>query len=967
MDQGSNNNMRTRVWRYGGAVAAAVGALLLRHLLAPLLGDQSPFILFWPAIIGSSLYGGFGPGLVATALTTALGAFFLLPPIYSLAVDDPRMQLSVALFALQGVVLSGLTGALRAARKRAEADLARREQAEQRLRMQYAISRVLTEERHVDPALPRLLATIGESLGWQLGHWWRVDAAANDLHCTTVWHAPARDHGAVSAFEVISRQTRLPCGVGLPGEVWQRGAAHWLPDLDAASHVPRYDVAARVGLRSAVAFPIRCGSELIGVMEFLSTARRLPDADLLDTMATVGAGIGQFFERHLTEQAMRASENRNGAIVAAALDAIITIDHAGYVTEWNPAAERIFGYHAESALGQLLADLIIPPGLHAAHHHGLQHYLATGEGPLLGQRVEVQAIRADGTEFPVELTITRLPTDGPPVFTGFVRDLTVHKQAEEAVRFQAHLLDTVEQAVVATDVAGTIIYWNRFAETLYGWPATDVLGRNVLDVTPTPTTHAQAAAILARLRAGESWSGEVEVQRRDGTTFPALMTNAPVSDAARKVVAIVGVSFDITERKRGEEASRFLSEASAVLASSLDDVTVLQQLAQLAVPRLADWCAVDMIEADGAFRRLAVAHVDPAKVELAWELERRYGFDPNLPEGAARVLRSGQSVLYPEISDALLAAVAQDGEHLQMLQRVGLRSGMIVPLVARERTLGAISLGVAEAKRTFGPADRQLAEDLAHRAALAIDNARLYGDVQAAVRLRDEFLSVAAHELRTPITSLLGYSQVVQRRAARNPALDERTRHGLQVIEAQAERLARLVTSLLEVSRLETGYFHVHLAPLDLGALVRRISGEVQPTLDGYTLELAYPQQPVMIAGDALRLEQVLQNLIQNAVKYSPDGGPIMVSLEVRDTHAVLAVTDHGSGIPAAAVPHLFQRFFRAATTAQAHTAGMGIGLYVVHEIVVRHGGSVEVTSEEGYGSTFTVQLPLAKHTPIAS
>jgi PAS domain S-box-containing protein len=697
-------------------------------------------------------------------------------------------------------------------------------------------------------------------------------------------------------------------------------------------------------------------------MEFLSTARRLPDADLLATMATVGVGIGHFFERHLAEQAVRASKDRNAAILAAALDAIITIDHAGYVTEWNFAAERIFGYPAASALGQLLADLIIPPGLHAAHHRGIHHYLATGEGPLLGRRVEVQAIHADGTEFPVELSITRLPTDGPPVFTGFVRDLTVRKQAEEAVRFQAHLLDTVEQAVLATDVAGTIIYWNRCAETLYGWTATDVLGRNVLDVTPTSATLEQAAAILARLRAGESWSGEFEVQRRDGTTFPALVTNAPVCDAAGTVVAIVGVSLDITERKRAEEASHFLAEASAVLASSLDDVTVLHQLAQLAVPRLADWCAVDMIEADGAFRRLAVAHVDPAKVELAWELERRYGFDPTLPEGAARVLRSGQSVLYPEISDALLAAVTQDAEHLQLLQRVGLRSGMIVPLVARERTLGAISLGMAEAKRTVGPADRQLAEDLAHRAALAIDNARLYGEAQAAVRLREEFLSVAAHELRTPITSLLGYSQVVQRRAARNPALDERTRHALQVIEGQAERLSRLITSLLEVSRLATGHFHVHLEPLDLGALVRRIGEEVQPMLDGHTLELAYPQQPVMIAGDAARLEQVLQNLIQNAVKYSPGGGPISISLELRDTEAVLAVTDHGSGIPAAAVPHLFQRFFRAAHTAQAHTAGMGIGLYVVHEIVVQHGGAVEVTSEEGSGSTFTVRLPREAH-----
>ncbi|PLS80167.1 MAG: hypothetical protein CYG59_09445, partial [Chloroflexi bacterium] len=568
--------------------------------------------------------------------------------------------------------------------------------------------------------------------------------------------------------------------------------------------------------------------------------------------------------------------------------------------------------------------------------------------------------RADGTTIPVELSITRLPTtNGPPIFTGFVRDLTARKQAEHAVRFQAQLLDTVDQAVIATDVAGTIIYWNRFAETLYGWRAAEVIGRPIVDVTPAPTTKAQAEAILERLRGGERWSGEFVLQRRDGTTFPAFVTDTPVYDAEGQLVAIVGVSLDITERKQTEEASRFLAEASAVLASSLDDTTILQHLAQLAVPLLADWCAVDMVEADGSFRRLAVAHVDPDKVELAWELERRYGFDPNLPEGAAKVLRTGQSMLYPIISDALLAQVAQDAEHLHLLQCVGLRSGIIVPLVARERTLGAISLGAAESSRTFGPADLRLAEDLARRAALAIDNARLYQAAQDAVRLRDDFLSIAAHELKTPVTSLLGHSQLLQRRAARDGALGERNLRALQVIEAQAERLTRLINALLEVSRLATGHFHLDRQPLDLAGLVRRVYEEVQPMLEGYQLELVCPDQPVMIDGDALRLEQVLQNLIQNAVKYSPQRNPIRVSLELQDDHAILAVADRGIGIPPAALPNLFQRFFRAANLAQKDTAGMGIGLYVVHEIVSRHGGRVEVTSEEGQGSTFRVVLPL--------
>lgn len=227
--------------------------------------------------------------------------------------------------------------------------------------------------------------------------------------------------------------------------------------------------------------------------------------------------------------------------------------------------------------------------------------------------------------------------------------------------------------MIATDTGGAIIYWNHFAETLYGWPTPEVVGRNILDVTPAPTSQAQAAEILDRLRAGESWSGEFWMKRRDGTTFPALVTDSPVYNATGQVIAIVGVSLDITERKRAEEASRFLAEASVVLASSLDDTAILQRLAQLAVPRLADWCAVEMVADDGAFQRLVVAHIDPTKVELAWELERRYGFDPNLPEGAARVLQAGRSALYPEISDGLLGHVARDAKHLALLRSIGLR------------------------------------------------------------------------------------------------------------------------------------------------------------------------------------------------------------------------------------------------------------------------------------------------------
>lgn len=415
--------------------------------------------------------------------------------------------------------------------------------------------------------------------------------------------------------------------------------------------------------------------------------------------------------------------------------------------------------------------------------------------------------------------------------------------------------------------------------------------------------------------------------------------------------------------RQAEERSNFLAAASVLLASSLDYQATLSNVAQLTVPHIADYCAVDMVDADGSYRRLAIAHIDPAKVAYGWEIERRYGFDPDLPQGAAKIMRTGQPELYPEISDELLALIAHDEEHLRLLQGLGLRSGMIVALIARGRTLGALSFGQAESGRRFGPKDLQLAEDLAQRAAVAIDNARLYAEAQAAVRLRDEFLTIAAHEIRTPMASLMGYTELLQRRNMRDEVVGVRDQATIDVVAQQANRLSKLVGVLLDVSRLQTGLFTLDRRVVELAALARRAVDEAEhtfpPGVIQHTIRLHCQDQPLYVEGDAFRLEQVLQNLLQNAIKYSPNGGTIAVRVEQRDQEAVLSVTDEGIGIPQEAQAQLFRRFYRAPNTVGSSISGMGIGLYVVDEIVRRHGGSVSVTSAEGRGSVFTIHLPL--------
>ncbi|HSH79520.1 MAG TPA: PAS domain S-box protein [Herpetosiphonaceae bacterium] len=728
------------------------------------------------------------------------------------------------------------TAELAQANERLRSELAQREQVERRLAAQYAIGRVLGEANSLEEAGPRILAIIGESFGWELGHLWLVDASAEVMRCAAAWHEPTVK-GA--QFTAMSCELAFARGVGLVGEVWAAGQPVWHGDLLAGRSFPRLAAAARQGLHGFFAFPIRGHAETWGVMEFFSTTIRPPDEALLHTVAAIGMQIGQFSEQRRAEQALRAGEARKTAILEAALDCVITMDHHGRVVEFNPAAETTFGYRREDALGREMAELIIPPALRDNHRRGLAHYLKTGEGRVIGRRIEVPALRADGSEFPAELAITRIPGDGPPIFTGFVRD--------------------------------------------------------------------------------------------------------------------------ITERKRVEESAQLLATASAALSASLDYVATLGDFARLMAPHFADWCAVDLVEDDGSFRRVALAHVDPAKVELGWEIERRYGFDASLPEGAAKVLRTGQAALYPELGEALLRTVAHDDEHVRMLRATGLKEGMIMPLIARGRTLGAISFGMAESGRRFSPRDVELAEDLAQRAALAIDNARLYHDMKAAVHARDEFLSLAAHELKTPLTSLTGFAQLLGQRLKREQDVNERDRRAVTVILAQADRLARLVELLLDVARLETGQLTLEVRRLDICRLVRDVVDDIQPALHRHTVEVHCPDGPLIVEGDALRLEQALDNLLGNAIKYSPDGGAITFTVEPRDGQVVVSIRDPGIGIPDEAQARLFERFYRAGNTAGSNIGGMGMGLFVVKEIVSRHGGTVEVRSVENQGSTFTVRLPLAE------
>lgn len=293
--------------------------------------------------------------------------------------------------------------------------------AERHLALLHDVARVLAEFPGLREAGPQLLQAIGARLGWALGCLWRVDEAAAMLRCLHSWQLFG---GRRTAFEAESMARPLGFGIGLPGRVWKSGAPVSIADVTGDPNFPRSSLAAQEGLHGAVGFPIRVGKRVLGVMEFFSHNIQAPDADLLQVLSSVGSQVGQFMERKRAEEALRDSEARKAAILEASLDAIVTMDHEGRVVEFNGAAERMFGRRREDVLGAQMAELIVPPQLRPQHYAGLARYLATGQGPVLGQRLELSAVRADGVEFPVELTIVRIGTEGTPAFTGFIRDLS---------------------------------------------------------------------------------------------------------------------------------------------------------------------------------------------------------------------------------------------------------------------------------------------------------------------------------------------------------------------------------------------------------------------------------------------------------------------------------------------------------------------------------------------------------------
>jgi PAS domain S-box-containing protein len=706
---------------------------------------------------------------------------------------------------------------------------------------------------------------------------------------------------------------------------------------------------------------------------------------------------------------------RLAAIVESSDDAIVSKDLTGIITSWNSGAERLFGYTADEAVGQSIT-MLIPPDRVSEEDLVLTRIRA---GQRV-EHFDTVRRRKDGTFVDVSLTISPI-RDAAGAIIGaskIARNISDQKRFEAQLQDLQHrlmglavasasILDSpnVEAVLSATiDVARDVFSTDGYAL----WRSDD---RGLWRVVRSFGISEEFAARVIAADAGQPDADRVPLSEplicddvgtapmladmRDACTregimsmivFPLLVrgqrsgtmvfysrrrrefrdVDVQVGAALANLAAAALTTAELYEEQRtareaadhARQQARFLAEAGTVLSASLDHEATLKAVARLSVPTIADWCAVDIVGDHGALQRLAVAHVDPEKIELARILDERYPPDPNAPDGVHEVIRTGKPAFMSRIPAALLEAAARDDEHRRIIKELNLTSYMSVPMVAHGKALGAITFVSAESGREYTEGDLRFARELALRASLAIDNARSYARANEASRLKDEFLATLSHELRTPLNAVLGYARMLRL----GTMAADKAKSALEVIERNASALKQIIEDVLDVSRIVAGRLRLNVEPVDLPAILHDSCATVMPAAEakGVRVEAIVDPLTTPVSGDADRLHQIVWNLLSNAIKFTPRGGRVQLRLSRVNSHVEITVSDTGRGIAPDFLPHVFERFRQGDATFSRDQGGLGLGLAIAKQLVELHGGTVSASSGgPGTGATFTVTLPL--------
>jgi PAS domain S-box-containing protein len=525
----------------------------------------------------------------------------------------------------------------------------------------------------------------------------------------------------------------------------------------------------------------------------------------------------------------------------------------------------------------------------------------------------------------------------------------------------AAIVDSSDDAIISKDLQGIIRSWNPAAERMFGYTAEEAVGKSIRIIIPADR-QAEEDDVIARITRGEAVEHFETVRRRkNGAEIFISLTVSPIRDGDGVVIGASKIARDITERKRESQRAAFLADIGPLLVATLDYEATLRNIARLATSpsahtntSFADYSLIDIIERDGTLRRVAAAHRDPNRQGILEEA-RKYPPDPDRSP-LARPLRTGQPMLLSNITTTDVESMSLDAYHARLIRRLAAKSLIAVPLTARGTTFGIFTLARSDRIESFDTADLAFAMEVAHRAGLAVDNARLYAESQQAVQAREQVLAVVSHDLRNAlgVIATSAYLLLVA------PADEEQRRRRLEIIARVTDQTTRLLQDLLDVSRLQGGQIlGIHSTPQKAASLVTdvcdRFREQVDKKLIAVRCEIADTLPDVQADRD--RILQVLSNLVGNAVKFTPEGGAITIRVAPADGMVRFCISDTGPGVKAEDLERLFDPFWQAAGTAHL---GTGLGLPIAKWIVEAHGGRIWAESKAGVGAAFHFTVPAA-------
>jgi PAS domain S-box-containing protein len=645
--------------------------------------------------------------------------------------------------------------------------------------------------------------------------------------------------------------------------------------------------------------------------------------------------------------------------------AAYTCDERGFITFFNARAVEMWGRApklndpAERFCGSV--RLLSPAG-----EPVLREECAMAKALLKGREFngeEVILERPDGTRL-TALAHANPIFDASGALTGAVNvliDISDRKRMEDQLRASQErfrlVAETIPSIAWTADVEGHIAYVNDRWYRYCGMPS----GHDQR-LWPRDAVHPGDRALCAEawhqaVRDGTEYRMEARLRRADRMYRWFEVHAVPLRDPQGAVLRWFGTTTDIDARKRAEEVAAFMSRASSELAQISDYRETLRRIADFAIPAFADWCGIFLVAEDGRVERLALNHEDPERVRLLHAMRDRYPYRPTDSIGPGKVLTTGESCWSQCMTDEMLAGFSHDAQHLAMLKALDFRSWVCVPIRLQQRIAGAMSFVMTDSGRVYSESQLRVAEDLAHRVSIAIENSELVAALREEHRRKDEFLAMLARELRNPLAPLRNSVQVLQAKAQAVPELQ----WAREVIDREVQHLSRLVDDLLDMSRAGKGAIELRRERMPVSAAVNSGVEMCRPLIEEsrHQLMVSMPMEAIFVDADLTRMSQVVANLLNNAVKYTDAPGHIWVTLEREGGDAVIRVRDDGIGIPPEMLTRVFEIFTQIDRSRERPQGGLGLGLTLAKELVEMHGGALEARSAgTGAGSEFIVRLP---------